>query len=111
LGRPREDVTPEGVQAQASLREDVAALLHAEVAAMNLDNFVVRPKRRLVEQYAKPEVWTDFEKFKQIAQKLKDASAKAAGAAKQGKGNFTAAFNDMTKVCKECHETFREKID
>jgi cytochrome c556 len=60
---------------------------------------------------AKPEIWEDFDKFKATAQKLKDASTKAAGAAKQGQGNFTAAFNDMTKVCKECHETFREKID
>jgi cytochrome c556 len=60
---------------------------------------------------AKPEIWEDFDKFKATAQKLKDASLKAAGAAKQGKGNFTAAFNDMTKVCKECHETFREKLD
>ena len=25
---------------------------------MNLDNFVVRPRRRLVEKYAKPEAWT-----------------------------------------------------
>ena len=25
---------------------------------MNLDNFVVRPKRRIVEKYAKPEAWT-----------------------------------------------------
>ena len=24
---------------------------------MNVDNFVVRPKRRLVEKYAKPEAW------------------------------------------------------
>ena len=60
---------------------------------------------------AKPEVWEDFDKFKATAQKLKDASAKAAGAAAQGQGTFTAAFNDMTKVCKECHETFREKIE
>jgi cytochrome c556 len=65
----------------------------------------------IADSEAKPEVWTDFDKFKEIAQKLKDASAKAAGAAKQGKGTFTAAFNDMTKVCKECHETFREKVE
>jgi type I restriction enzyme R subunit len=39
------------------LRGDVASLLNTEVAAMNLDNFVVRPKRRLVEMYAKPEAW------------------------------------------------------
>ena len=60
---------------------------------------------------AKPEIWEDFDGFKAIAMKLKDASAKAAGAAAQGKGTFTAAFTDMTKVCKECHETYREKLD
>jgi cytochrome c556 len=60
---------------------------------------------------AKPEIWEKFDDFKAIAMKLKDASAKAAGAAAQGKGTFTAAFNDMTKVCKECHETYREKLD
>jgi type I restriction enzyme R subunit len=41
-----------------ALREEAASLLHAEVAAMNLDNFVVRPKRRLVEKYAKAAAWT-----------------------------------------------------
>jgi cytochrome c556 len=60
---------------------------------------------------AKATIWDDFDKFKATAQKLKDASAKAAGAAAQGQGTFTAAFNDMTKVCKECHETFREKLE
>jgi type I restriction enzyme R subunit len=39
------------------LRQDVATLLQTEVAAMNLDNFLVRPKRRLVEQFAKPDAW------------------------------------------------------
>jgi cytochrome c556 len=60
---------------------------------------------------AKPEIWQNFDDFKKIANKLKDASAKAAGAAEQGKGTFTAAFNDMTKVCKECHESYREKLE
>ncbi len=40
------------------VRAQVAALLHREVARMNLDNFVVRPRRRIVEQFAKPEAWT-----------------------------------------------------
>ena len=40
------------------VRAQVAALLQREVASMNLDNFVVRPRRRIVEQYAKPEAWT-----------------------------------------------------
>ncbi|MGC2410700.1 MAG: cytochrome c [Methyloceanibacter sp.] len=60
---------------------------------------------------ALPKIWEDFDNFKATALKLKDASAKAAGAAAQGKGTFTAAFNDMTKVCKECHESYREKLD
>ena len=40
------------------VRTTTAELLHCEVAAMNLDNFVVRPHRRLVEKYAKPQAWT-----------------------------------------------------
>ena len=39
------------------VRHSLAELLHRETAAMNLDNFVVRPKRRIVEKYAKPEAW------------------------------------------------------
>jgi type I restriction enzyme R subunit len=43
--------------AAEALREDVVSLLHREVAAMNVDNFVVRPKRRLIEKYSAPEAW------------------------------------------------------
>ena len=39
------------------VRRSLAELLHRETAAMNLDNFVVRPKRRIVEKYAKLEAW------------------------------------------------------
>jgi type I restriction enzyme R subunit len=39
------------------VRRAVAELLQREVAAMNPDNFIVRPHRRLVEKYAKPEAW------------------------------------------------------
>jgi type I restriction enzyme R subunit len=42
---------------EAELRIAVAELLHGEVAAMNLDNFVVRPKRRMVEKYAQAAAW------------------------------------------------------
>lgn len=44
-------------ESEAEVRAQIASLLHHEVAAMNLDNFVVRPRRRLVEKYAKPESW------------------------------------------------------
>lgn len=39
------------------LRQSLGSLLHDEVAAMNLDNFLVRPQRRLVETYAKADAW------------------------------------------------------
>jgi type I restriction enzyme R subunit len=39
------------------VRRSLAELLQRETAAMNLDNFVVRPRRRIVEKYARPEAW------------------------------------------------------
>ncbi len=46
---------PEG--APSELRGAVGGQLQREVAAMNVDNFIVRPKRKLVETYAKPQAW------------------------------------------------------
>jgi len=48
-----------GVEAASEyeVRRDIAALLHRETAAMNLDNFVVRAKRRTVEKYSQREIW------------------------------------------------------
>src|SRR5207244_170183 len=42
---------------EMEVRRATGELLHREVAAMNLDNFVVRPRRRVVEKYAKSEAW------------------------------------------------------
>jgi len=39
------------------VRDTLASRLNQEVAGMNLDNFLVRPKRLLVERFAKPESW------------------------------------------------------
>jgi type I restriction enzyme R subunit len=39
------------------LRGELANHLHQTVAAMNIDNFVVRPQRKSVEKYAKAEAW------------------------------------------------------
>lgn len=43
------------------LRKATAGLLHENVAAMNLENFVVRPQRQAVEKYAKVEAWDSLE--------------------------------------------------
>lgn len=42
---------------EQAIRRDTADLLHASVAGMNLDNFVVRPQRRWVETWSRAEAW------------------------------------------------------
>jgi type I restriction enzyme R subunit len=57
LDRPPSEGAPESEPSEESLRGDVAALLRTQVAAMNVDNFLVRPKRRLVQKYAEADAW------------------------------------------------------
>jgi type I restriction enzyme R subunit len=45
-------------ETEDDFRQQVANLLYTEVAAMNCDNFVVRPKRKLVEKYNNQQAWT-----------------------------------------------------
>src|ERR1039458_4755830 len=47
-------------------------MLHDEVAAMNVQNFIVRAKRRLVEKYAKSEAWGELnqEAFAELAKEV-----------------------------------------
>ncbi|MDY3560231.1 DEAD/DEAH box helicase family protein [Gemmata sp. JC673] len=53
-GAATSGVAPNG---ETDLRRETAERLQKEVAAMNVENFVVRPKRRLVEAYANPNAW------------------------------------------------------
>ncbi|MCX5855828.1 MAG: DEAD/DEAH box helicase family protein, partial [Deltaproteobacteria bacterium] len=54
---------------EIGVRYAIADQLHGEVMAMNLDNFVVRPKRRWVEKYVKPDRWTvlSVEELRELA--------------------------------------------
>ncbi len=72
LDRKLSGVAREGPEKDAELRREVAALLQGEVAAMNVENFVVRAKRRLVEKYGKPEAWGELktEAFAELAQEV-----------------------------------------
>jgi type I restriction enzyme R subunit len=56
------------------VRRALAERLQEEVAAMNVENFVVRPHRRLVEKYGKPEAW-----LKLAADAIADLSNEVAG--------------------------------
>ena len=59
---------------------------------------------------AKPEVWTDADKFKAGAQKMQDEVAKLNAAAKTGNlDQIKAAFGEAGKSCKACHDNFRKE--
>jgi type I restriction enzyme R subunit len=58
--KPSSEATAEAPADADKLRREIASILHGEVAAMNVENFVVRTKRRLVEKYAKPESWSEL---------------------------------------------------
>lgn len=49
-----------------ALRKELAHRLTEEVKAMNLDNFVVRPKRSLVEKYSKQDEWASLDEVKHL---------------------------------------------
>ncbi|MHC1754111.1 MAG: DEAD/DEAH box helicase family protein [Methanosarcina sp.] len=57
---------------EAEVRFLIAEMLHSEIASMNLDNFVVRPRRRLVEKYSRPETWVKLsrEEFSELSHEL-----------------------------------------
>jgi type I restriction enzyme R subunit len=57
---------------EAQVRRETAATLQGEVAAMNVENFVVRMKRRFVEKYARLEAWTELrvEETTELAQEV-----------------------------------------
>lgn len=59
-------------QDDVQLRAEVADFLHQGVAAMNLDNFIVRPYRKSVEKYAKSEAWQSLasDDFTELSENL-----------------------------------------
>jgi len=59
---------------------------------------------------AKPEIWKDAAKFKQLADALHAATGKLAAAAKVGTLDAVKGpFGDVAKVCQDCHDEFRSK--
>ena len=57
-GRQKAGTSGDG---EPGLRGELAEVLRGEVAAMNVNNFLVRPKRQLVETYAAAEAWVEVD--------------------------------------------------
>ncbi|WP_246697427.1 DEAD/DEAH box helicase family protein [Rhizobium sp. G21] len=54
------DAGPEAAPAEEKIRDSALDFLKTYVSTMNLDNFVVRGKRKLVEKYQSPQAWDDL---------------------------------------------------
>lgn len=62
------------------------------------------------ETRAKPEIWTETDKFKAGAAKLQEEAAKLNAAAKSGNLDAVkAAFGETGKACKACHDAYRKE--
>ena len=62
------------------------------------------------ETKAKPEVWKQAAKFKEVADKLQAESVKMVAATKTGKEDaFKTAFAATGGACKACHDDFKNK--
>jgi cytochrome c556 len=61
---------------------------------------------------AKPEIWTNRAEFDELMKRLANKSAALADAATGGDlDKAKPAFNELMRVCKSCHEKFKNKDD
>ena len=59
---------------------------------------------------AKPEIWTDGDKFRAAAAKMQEEMVKLNAAAKTGNvDTIKAAAGAVGKACKGCHDTYRKE--
>ncbi len=61
------------------------------------------------ETTAAPKIWETFQDFDTQGKKMAGDAAKASVAADQGLEPFKAAFGEVTKSCKSCHDDYRVK--
>jgi type I restriction enzyme R subunit len=64
----------DGTESEAGLRKDLVRTLREQIAGMNVDNFLVRPHRRLVEHYRDSAGWIglDLERATELAASVAD---------------------------------------
>jgi type I restriction enzyme, R subunit len=64
----------DGTESEGSLRVDLIRTLREQIAGMNVDNFLVRPHRRLVERYREPAGWEglDLQRATELAAAVAD---------------------------------------
>lgn len=59
---------------------------------------------------AKPEIWTEWDKVKGLAEKMQDEMVKFNAASKTGNiDTIKAAVGETGKACKACHDNYRKE--
>jgi cytochrome c556 len=68
------------------------------------------PGSDLMESKAKPSIWNEEAKFKQLATEMQAETVKLTAAAKSGNlDNIRNQFRTTAKSCDACHDAYREK--
>lgn len=68
------------------------------------------PGTDLLESRAKPAIWKEEAKFRQMAREMQAETVKLTGAAKSGSPEaLRNQFRATAKTCDACHDTYREK--
>lgn len=68
------------------------------------------PGSDLMESRAKPAIWKEETKFRQLASDMQAETVKLTAAAKTGNvDNVRSAFRATAKACDACHDAYREK--
>jgi cytochrome c556 len=89
-----------------------AAVANAEIATtMSKLPFVAFvPGSDTGDTRAKPAIWTDMDKVKNLAAKMQDEMGKFNVAAKTGNiDTIKAAVGEVGKACKACHDDYRKE--
>lgn len=59
---------------------------------------------------ARPEIWSQPDKFRAASQRLQDETVRLAEAARTGRPEaLKAAFDEASHACQACHDDFRKK--
>jgi cytochrome c556 len=91
---------------KAAVEADVAIV--ETMAKLPWHAFV--PGSETANSKAKPEIWSEQDKFKAAAEKTNGEVGKLSAAAKSGELNaIKAAFGGVGQSCKACHDDFRRK--
>ncbi len=102
IGNMVNNRAPYDAKAAAEDAEIVAAMSQLPFSAFE-------PGTDKGETRAKPQIWSESDKFRAAARKMQEDTAKLAAVAKTGNlDSLKVAFGEAGKTCKNCHDSYRE---